>query len=122
MDLFTNLPAIEHAHENSHANEEIYKAQKDRLTINSWVLLFCMLDGQKVSSIMHSYRFEGMNAPKLMSETRKRIDEIKEFGIELMHDTLPSGTREFRIAQFLIPDLKAKYANEKIEVLKKLNK
>lgn len=118
MDLFT------HTHESTKANTAIYNEQKERLSVNAWIILFCLLEGQYLCAIkfVNGIQFDGMIMPKKMCEYRRRCTELKVGGIEMMHEVLSDGSKLHWIPQHLRADYIAKYNPYKAELLAKINK
>src|ERR1017187_10239640 len=89
QDLFS------HTIESTKANTEIYQSQKARLSVNAWIILYCLLEGQHLSAInfVTGIRFGEMNKPKILCEYRRRLCEIRDAGIEMNFETNDTGCR-----------------------------
>ncbi len=119
MDLFT------HPYESTKANTAILNQQRERLSLNAWIILFCLLEGQQ----LHSYDFSKgiklmfeMDKPRYMLEYRRRLCELKSAGIEILSLNSPNGTKTHWIDRDKIGEYRTKYEPYKLELLAKLNK
>ena len=69
-----------------------------------------MLEGQHLTGykINAGIKHSGMDQPKRMSEYRRRIGNIREFGIQVEEKTLADGCKEWWIDPKLIESYKIK--------------
>ena len=118
LDLFT------HTHESTKANAAIYNEQKQRLSVNAWIILFCLLDGQYLSAIdfVSGISFTGMNNVRFLCEYRRRICELKDKGVEVVFTMGGGGVKIHHILDNKREEYRIKYEPYKAELLAKINK
>jgi len=118
-DLFT------HHYEDTKANTAILNSQKERLSVNAWIILYCLLEGQHLSAInfVTGIQFDGMLIPKQLCEYRRRLCELRDNGIDIMFEVdKNNGCKLHWIPQFKRAELIAKYEPFKTDLLTKINK
>lgn len=118
MDLFT------HHYEDTKANTAILNSQKERLSVNAWIILYCLLEGQHLSAIsfVSGIKFNGMNRPVAMCEYRRRLCELRDAGIDIRFIKLNSGAKQHFIYIPKLGEYIMKYLPFKQELLAKINK
>jgi len=117
-DLFS------HQFETGKANQAIYNEQKTRLSVNAFIILFCLLDGQHLSAIdfVGGIQFDGMNRKKVMCEYRRRLCELRDGGIQIKYAVCIGGYKVHNIEDNLRAAYLAKYEPHRLELLAKINK
>ena len=118
MDLFT------HHFEDTKANTAILNSQKERLSVNAWIILYCLLEGQHLSAIdfVSGISFAGMNKKRIMCEYRRRCCEIRDSGIDVAFILGEEGIKIHFIPLHKLAEYRLKYEPYKSELLAKINK
>lgn len=116
LDLFS------HGIESNPISTDIYQGQKERLSINAWIILFCLLEGQRLTPLdfVNGISFIGMLKVKIMCEYRRRLCELRDSGIEIESQICTGGFKQHWIAPKLLIEYQKDYLSYKNELLNKL--
>ena len=84
-----------HYQENSRENLHSYQQQKKRLNQNSEILLKCLQEGQRLTGldVMRGVRHSGMTEVRVMTEFRKRFQEILKAGYPVKTERHSNGSK-----------------------------
>lgn len=106
-----NDQLVLHFRESNPQSQAILDEQRPRLVRNARVVLWCLLEGQRLSGwlMMQGIKHAGMEQPKRMTEYRRRIGNIKELDILVEERILPDGCKEWWINPELIETYKEKF-------------